>query len=98
MNNRYDNSRIFRDDNGRRYLRRIEYPPIPLRDSDILIRGVFGQTFMNLANQYYENKNLWWIIARANQQTESVYMVPGKEYRIPQEIKLILQEYEELNR
>jgi hypothetical protein len=98
MNNRYDNSRIFRDDNGRRYLSRIEYPPIPLRDSDILIRGVFGQTFMNLANQYYENKNLWWIIARANQQTESVYMVPGKEYRIPQEIKLILQEYEELNR
>ena len=98
MNNRYDNSRIFRDDNGRRYLSRIEYPPIPLRDSDILIRGVFGQTFMNLANQYYENKNLWWIIARANQQTEAVYMVPGKEYRIPQEIKLILQEYEELNR
>jgi hypothetical protein len=98
MNNRYDNSRIFRDDNGRRYLSRIEYPPIPLRDSDILIRGVFGQSFMNLANQYYENKNLWWIIARANQQTESVYMVPGKEYRIPQEIKLILQEYEELNR
>ena len=98
MNNRYDNSRIFRDDNGRRYLSRIEYTPIPLRDSDILIRGVFGQTFMNLANQYYENKNLWWIIARANQQTESVYMVPGKEYRIPQEIKLILQEYEELNR
>ena len=92
MNNRYDNSRIFRDDNGRRYLSRIEYPPIPLRDSDILI------SFMNLANQYYENKNLWWIIARANQQTESVYMVPGKEYRIPQEIKLILQEYEELNR
>tara|TARA_A100001515_G_scaffold133556_1_gene122864 strand:- start:264 stop:560 length:297 start_codon:yes stop_codon:yes gene_type:complete len=98
MNNRYDNSRIFRDDNGRRYLSRIEYPPIPLRDSDILIKGVFGQSFMNLANQYYENKNLWWIIARANQQTESVYMVPGKEYRIPQEIKLILQEYEELNR
>ena len=98
MNNRYDNSRIFRDDNGWRYLSRIEYPPIHLRDSDILIRGVFGQTFMNLANQYYENKNLWWIIARANQQTESVYMVPGKEYRIPQEIKLILQEYEELNR
>ena len=98
MNNRYDNSRIFRDDNGRRYLSRIEYPPIPLRDSDILIKGVFGQSFMNLANQYYENKNLWWIIARANQQTESVYMVPGKEYRIPQEIKLILQEYEELKR
>ena len=98
MNNRYDNSRIFRDDNGRRYLSRIEYPPIPLRDSDILIRGVFGQTFMNLANQYYENKNLWWIIARANQQTESVYMVPGKEYRIPQNLSLIIQEYEELNR
>ena len=63
MNNRYDNSRIFRDDNGRRYLSRIEYPPIPLRDSDILIRGVFGQSFMNLANQYYENKNFNFLIS-----------------------------------
>jgi|TARA_R100000152_G_C6777181_1_gene206882 hypothetical protein len=98
MINRYDNSRIFRDENGTRYLSRIEYPSIPLNDSDIFIRGVYGLTFMNLAHKFYQNKNFWWIIARANQQTESVYTIPDKEYRVPQNITRILQEYEELNR
>ena len=97
MPNRYDKSKIINDENGTRYLNRIEYPPIPLRDSDVLIRGVFGQTFMNVANQYYGDKDLWWIIARANNQSESIYMIPGKEYRIPQNISSILAEFEELN-
>ena len=48
---RYDKSKLFKDDNGKQYLNRIEYPVIPIRDSDNFIRGVFGQTFMNLANQ-----------------------------------------------
>ena len=94
---RYDQSKIFKDENGKQYLNRIEYPVIPIRDSDIFIRGVFGQTFMNLANQYYGDKDLWWIIARANNQAESIYMIPGKEYRIPQDTGLIFQEFNELN-
>jgi hypothetical protein len=98
MANRYIHSRILKDDNGERYLNRVEYPPIPIRDSDIFIRGIFGQTFMNLANEYYADKNLWWIIARANNQSESIYTVPGKEYRIPQNLNLILQEFESINR
>ena len=97
MANRYDKSRLFKDDNGKQYLNRIEYPAIPIRDSDIFIRGVFGQTFMNLANRYYGDKDLWWIIARANNQAESIYMIPGKEYRIPQDTGLIFQEFNELN-
>ena len=62
MTNRYNKSRVFRDDNGKQYLNRIEYPVIPLRDSDIFINGKFGQTFINLANQFYGDKDLWWII------------------------------------
>ena len=98
MPNRYDKSKIINDENGTRYLNRIEYPPIPLRDSDVLIRGVFGQTFMNVANQYYGDKDLWWIIARANNQSESIYMITGKEYRIPQSVNFILQEFNLLNK
>ena len=94
---RYNKSRLFKGDNGKQYLNRIEYPVIPIRDSDIFIRGIFGQTFMNLANKYYGDKDLWWIVARANQQAESIYMIPGKEYRIPQDTGLIFQEFNELN-
>ncbi len=97
MANRYNKSRVFSDDNGKQYLNRIEYPVIPIRDSDIFINGKFGQTFINLANQFYGDKDLWWIIARANNQSESIYTIPGKEYRIPQEKGLIFQEFNELN-
>ena len=98
MANRYNNSKVFSDENGTRYLNRVEYPSIPIRDNDVFIRGVFGETFMNIANRFYQDKDLWWIIARANNQGDSIYTVPGKEYRIPQNITLILQELEQLNR
>ena len=95
---RYNKSKLLRDENGTRYLNRIEYPVIPIQDSDIKLRGVIGQTFENLANKYYGNPNLWWIIARANNQNNgSMYTEISKEYRIPQEITLILQKFKELN-
>ena len=95
---RYDNSKLLRDENGTRYLNRIEYPVIPIQDSDITIVGVRGQRFDNLANQYYGNPKLWWIIARANNENKgSMYTKPGKEYTIPQEITLIIQKFNELN-
>ena len=97
MANRYNQSKIFRDENGTQYLNRIEYPAIPIRDTDVFIRGIFGETFMNLAHKYYSNKDFWWIVARANNQGSSIYMIPGKEYRIPQNLNLILQEFQELN-
>ena len=98
MANRYNTSKILRDENGTRYLNRVEYPAIPIRDDDVFIRVVFGETFMNIANRFYNNKDFWWVIARANNQGSSIYTVPGKEYRIPQNVNLILQELEQLNK
>ena len=97
MANRYNKSKVFRDENGKQYLNRIEYPSIPIRDDDVFIQGVFGETFMNIAHRFYNNKDFWWVIARANNQGSSIYTVPGKEYRIPQNVNLILQEFKELN-
>ena len=95
---RYNNNKILNDDNGVEYLNRSEYPVIPIRDSDIIINGKFGQRFDQLACQYYGDQELWWIIARANNQSDSMYLVIGKEYRIPQEIGLITQQLRELNK
>jgi len=53
----------------------------------------------NLAFKYYGNQELWWIIARANNQNNgSMYLQSGKEYRIPQNIGTILRNFENLNR
>ena len=98
MSNRYNKSKIFRDENGTRYLNRIQYPVIPISDNDVFTRGTFGETFINIANRFYGDKNLWWVIARANNQNNSIYMIPGKEYRIPKNITPIIQQFEQLNR
>ena len=96
---RYNNSKVFKDENGTRYLNRVEYPVISIQDSDTIIRGQFGKTFSNLAFEAYGKPELWWIIARANNENKgSMYVVPGKEYRIPKEIGLILQQFKELNK
>ena len=95
---RYNESKVFRDENGTRYLNRIQYPVIPISDSDITLVGIKGQRMDNLAFKYYGNQELWWIIARANNQNNgSMYTEISKEYRIPQEITLILQKFKELN-
>ena len=96
---RYDKSKVFRDNTGTRYLNRIQYPKIEISDTDVTIVGLYGQRFENLAHKSYGNTELWWIIARANGQLDgSTYMVPGKEYRIPQDIARIIEDFEELNR
>ena len=96
---RYNNSKILKDENNTRKLNRVEYPVIPIQDSDTIIRGQFGKTFSNLAVDVYSKSELWLIIARANNENRgSMYVVPGKEYRIPNEIGLILQQFRELNK
>ena len=91
--------KILRDENNTRYLNRVEYPVIPIQDSDTFIRGQFGKTFSNLAFEVYGKIELWWIIARANNENRgSMYVVPGKEYRIPQNITNILQEFKKINK
>jgi hypothetical protein len=52
-----------------------------------------------LAFDVYGKTELWWIIARANNENRgSMYVVPGKEYRIPQNITNILQEFKKINK
>ena len=88
---RYDNTLIRQDKNREQYLSTQELPIIPKQDTDILIIGKVGQTLPNLANQYYGDVNLWWVIARANPEcfTGGIYLKVGTEYRIPTDLSVI---------
>lgn len=88
---RYNNTQIKVDKNGKRYYRPTIVPNIPLKDSDIFIQPVYGTRFDILAQQYYNNSDLWWIIAKANNHSNgNVGPDLEKKLRIPTEIDDIL--------
>lgn len=57
---------------------------IPSRDSDIFIRVKENDRLDLLANRFYGDSSLWWIIAKANNIKTFGNIFPGMNLRIPQ--------------
>ena len=88
---RYTTVTILKDKDGKRYYKPIIVKEIPLKDSDLYIYPFPGDRFDMLAQRYYGDSNLWWIIAKANDMSDGrIGVDPEKKLRIPQEIKSIL--------
>jgi hypothetical protein len=88
---RYRNASILRDRDGKRYYRPTIIRGIPLKDSDKFIFPLDGERFDSLAQKYYGDSNLWWIIAKANNMSDgSIGLDPEKRIRIPIDIQSIL--------
>jgi hypothetical protein len=86
----------------RRYIN-VKYPSIPRGSQDIYVYVTQGDRYDVLAQTYYNDSTLWWIIARANatiSSPDSLYPSPGAQIRIPStnRISTILGDYEEINR
>ena len=89
---RYKNSKIFKDRNNIRYYKSTIVPNIPIRDTDIFAYPLYGDRFDTIANRYYGDPNLWWIIAKANEIGKGkISPDPEKKLRIPTEIEPILE-------
>ena len=88
---RYRNASVLRDKNGKRYYRPTIVRGIPLKDSDKFIFPNDGDRFDTLAQNFYGDSSLWWIIAKANNVNDgSIGLNPEKRIRIPIEIQSIL--------
>jgi len=85
---------------GKRFFSTIKYPEIPLSVSDIYVITQQGDRFDLLANQYYNDKSLWWIISIANNNLIQNSLIPpvGIQIRIPRNTSDILNSYNKLNR
>ena len=59
---RYTTVTILKDKDGKRYYKPIIVKEIPLKDSDLYIYPFPGDRFDMLAQRYYGDSNLWWII------------------------------------
>ena len=100
MNNRLQFIQLQKTKEGARYYPKLKYPEIPLSIGDIYVITTVGDRLDLLANQFYGDVGLWWIISLANIEKikrDSFALKPGIEIRIPVGIKRILKDFEKLN-
>jgi len=84
---RYDNTTRKINKKGKRVFRPTMYPKIPIKDSDIFIYPKFGERLDTLAQKYYQDVSLWWIIAKANNLDQAhIGLETDKQLRIPMDI------------
>jgi len=97
--NRYQNIPIIKNSNKVSYYRDNKYPEIPLSVNDIYIVASDGDRFDMLANQYYGDTSLWWIISIANPDLfqDSLYIPLETQIRIPYNPANVIASYKKLN-
>ena len=96
---RYNNIPVTKSPNDKRMYETVRYPEIPRSTTDIYVYTTIGDRFDTLAEQYYQNSSLWWIISIANNELLQDSLTPkvGTQIRIPTNPAPILIEYEVLN-
>jgi hypothetical protein len=97
--NRYQNIQIIKNSDNVSYYRDNKYPEIPLSINDIYIVASEGDRFDMLANQYYNDPSLWWIILVANPDLpqNSLYIPLETQIRIPYNPSNVISSYNKLN-
>ena len=95
---RYKNNTIKKDINNVRFYKPRIIPNVPIKDTDIFVYPVYGDRFDTMAQRYYDDSNLWWIIAKANEVSDGrIAPNPLEKLRIPTEIDDILQSINQTN-
>lgn len=82
-----------------RHYRGVKYPRIPLSINDTYLYSEEGDRFDILAQQYYGDSSLWWVISSANNflNQDSYYLPLGIQFRVPANVGLIQANYDRLN-
>lgn len=96
---RYDTVDILKSPSGRQYRRTVLYPEIPPTPDDFYIITTAGDRYDKLAQQFYQDSSLWWIIASANNSEKaSLITQPGVQLRIPADKSTAIDNFIKLNR
>ena len=83
------------------YYSNLKYPEVPIRGDDTYVLTLEGDRLDLMANQFYGDIRLWWIIAQANPdkvRRDSYSVKGGIELRIPRRINAILRIFESINK
>jgi len=93
---------------GNLVYRTSRYPEVPLSSNDIYVYTTQGDRFDTLANQFYNDSSLWWIISIANTNTagtslpsnlpqNSLVIPEGIQIRIPADYASVIREFNLIN-
>ena len=93
--NRYNRTKITKIFKGHRYYVNIKYPQIPLDNTDLYVITSRGDRFDTLANKFYGDESLWWVISSSNQSLpqNSIFIPQGTQIRIPRNDSLIVKKF-----
>jgi len=95
MASRYKNNLSKKLKDGRTVYRTKIYPNIPKSDKDIYIVTQGGDRLDTLANEFYGDSSLWWIIATANNIHDATFALPdGTTLRVPENFNEIITNFE----
>jgi hypothetical protein len=105
--NRYQNIPKTRIDGNIAY-RTSRYPEVPLSPNDVYVYTTQGDRFDILANQFYNDSSLWWVISIANTNTagtslpsdlpqNSLVIPEGIQIRIPADYASVVREFNLIN-
>ena len=96
---RYENIPILTSTEGKQYRTTTVYPDTPISENDYYVITTAGDRYDTLAEQFYNDHTLWWIIAAANNSQRASLMVEsGIQLRIPTDIDTIISNYNRANR
>ena len=92
-----------RGTNNKGVYKYLKYPNIPLSTDDIYATTLVGDRLDLIADQFYKDVDLWWVITTANPDVirrDSFNLKPGLQIRIPSpnRITSILRSFEQLNK
>ncbi len=97
--NRYSKIPIITTDNGIRAYSGVKYPNVPLSETDLYILCNNTDRYDKLAQSYYGDPSLWWIISIANNASTQDSLFPPLDVyiRIPANYLEIVGEFNTLN-
>ena len=96
--NRNDFCETLRTKFGKRYYSTISYPTLPLSSNDTYILTESGDTLTDIANKFWNDVNLWWVIAVMNPHVpkDSLHLETNLQLRIP-DLEEFMTEFKKIN-
>lgn len=97
--NRYiqNENNVFSRYDGKRVFRTTRYPKIPVSANDLYIVASETDYLDSLAQKFYKDSTLWWIIAQANGIKATLKAPTGVQIRIPRNIDQIIVRFRREN-